>query len=142
MAFFPWKLPLRTSLCCHSTCWEAPRCYRSSRYSWERTICSSRERVIDAYAPPGIYVNAVLLLYYLRALRTITTPACLSMSVYLCPMPLPVPLEMLDVACNLFFSLSTVRWVWQLHSLKLTFARSRDTIMHYASCQTDYVSTS
>lgn len=55
---------------CRSTCWEAPQCYRSSRYSRERTIRSSRERVIDAYAPPGIYVGAVLLSYYSRARNT------------------------------------------------------------------------
>lgn len=116
------------------------RSFPASRYSWERTIRSSRERVTDAIRGHPVYTYMSVLCYCrttrahaTRALKTATTLTCSFMPVYLCPMPLPAPLEMLDVACNPFLSLITARWVWQLHSLKLTLTVTRDTrlcIMH------------
>lgn len=95
-----------------------------------------------------VYMSVLCYCHTTRAhatliVRTVTTLACPSMPVYLCPMPLPTPLEMLDIARNLFLLLSTAR-VGMTTSFTEAYTHwiPRHTIMHYALCQTDYVSTS
>jgi len=50
--------------------------------------------------------------------RTQDWNSCLSIYACLLLYPMPAPLKMFDVVRNFFLSLSTVRWVWQLYSLK------------------------